>query len=117
MSKDKACIVLTTCPNQEEARTLAQGLVSERLAACVQLTDIQSVYWWDNRVQQDPEVLLIIKTLCHRFHDVATYIQAHHSYEIPEIVQIPIQEGHTPYLRWLAGYIEGTTTAEVEDNR
>ena len=94
-------VVLTTCGSREEAQTLARGLVEARLAACVQLMDIQSVYRWEGSIQEDPEVLLLIKTRRDRYADVEQYIRTHHSYEVPEIVQLPIQEGFAPYLHWI----------------
>ncbi len=109
-------MVLTTTPNREEARNLARGLVHERLAACVQLLDIESVYWWENAVQQDAEVLLLIKTLCERYEEVEHYIKAHHSYEVPEILQIPTTAGYTGYIEWLKDYVNANNTLNNEDN-
>ncbi len=105
MSEHDVCMVITTTPNREEARRLARGLVQERLAACVQMLDIESVYWWEDAIQQDPETLLLIKTLCSRFADVENYIRTHHPYEVPEILQIPTNAGATNYVEWLKEYV------------
>ena len=94
-------IIMTTLPNKEEAQKLARGLVAEQLAACVQLLDIQSVYTWQGEVQEDNEVLLFIKTRSDLYDAVEVYLQTHHPYEVPEIVQVPITAGLSAYLAWM----------------
>ncbi len=94
-------IIMTTVANREEARTLAGGLVREGLAACVQLTDIESFYTWQGEVHQDPEVLLLIKTREALYPAVEAYLREHHPYEVPEIVQVPITAGSSAYLGWV----------------
>ncbi len=95
------CIILTTCGNREEAGQLARGLIEKRLAACIQLSEITSFYEWKNKVENDPELLLRIKTRTALYADVEAFIRANHSYEVPEIVQIPIQNGLGAYLSWI----------------
>ncbi len=95
------CIIMTTLPNREEARKMARGLVEEQLGACVQLLDIKSVYTWKGEVQEDDEVLLLIKTRADLYDAVEVYIQTHHPYEVPEIVQVPITAGLSAYLGWV----------------
>ncbi len=94
-------VIMTTLPNREEARKLAKGLVEEQLGACVQLLDIQSVYMWKGEVQEDSEVLLLIKTRSDLYDAVEVYIQTHHPYEVPEIVHVPITAGLSAYLGWV----------------
>jgi periplasmic divalent cation tolerance protein len=94
-------MVLTTCPNQEEARKIATLLIRERLAACVQITGITSLYEWKGTVNTESEQLLLIKTLADRYGDIESFILKTHSYEVPEIVMIPIERGSASYLGWI----------------
>ena len=100
-------IVLTTVAAPEDARCLADGLLANRLAACVQTLSIQSAYRWKGAVQREPEFLLLIKTRTALYPDVEAFLRAHHPYETPEIVRIPIAAGAPDYLRWLAAETEG----------
>ena len=98
-----AIVVFMTAASREEAGQLADMLVNRRLAACVQiLPEMQSVYRWEGEVERQPEVLLIAKTLNSKFAALETAVRAHHSYEIPEIVAIPLSAGSAPYLKWLS---------------
>ena len=99
-------MVLTTCPNREEAGNLASLLVRGHLAACVQIIDITSYYTWKGEVNTDSEQLLIIKALSDAYEKIENLIREHHSYEVPEIVQIPIDRGFGPYLDWI-GEVSG----------
>ena len=100
-------IVLTTVATPDDARRLADGLLDQRLAACVQTLAIQSSYRWKGAVQREPEQLLLIKTRAALYPAVETYLRAHHPYELPEIVYLPIAAGSPDYLRWLAAETDG----------
>ena len=100
-------IVLTTVATPEDAQRLADGLLEQRLAACVQTLAIQSAYRWKGAVQREPEQLLLIKTRAALYPAVEAYLRAHHPYEVPEIVRVPIAAGSPDYLRWLAAETEG----------
>nr|NJM03535.1 divalent-cation tolerance protein CutA [Desulfobacula sp.] len=95
------CIILTTCPSEEEARALALKLVQEKLAACVQLSAVTSFYTWKGATHQEPEIRLLIKTRTGLYPAVETFIRQNHSYEIPEIVQIPVAGGSDAYIGWM----------------
>ncbi|NTU52961.1 MAG: divalent-cation tolerance protein CutA [Chlorobiaceae bacterium] len=95
------CMVITTAPNREEAEKMAQGILENRLAACVQLSDIRSFFFWDGEIQQDDEVSLFIKTTTKRYADLESYIREYHPYDVPEIIQLPITAGLPEYLAWL----------------
>ena len=95
------CIILTTCPNNEEANTLASKLINKKLAACVQLSSITSYYTWKGDIHTDPEIRLLIKTRARLYESVEQFIKQHHSYEVPQIVQIPIMDGSAEYLDWI----------------
>ena len=95
------CMVLTTCPNGKAAEELARGLVQEKLAACVQVEPITSVYTWEGKVEKQGEVRLVIKTRNTLYSKIEAFIQKHHGYEVPQILQIPIQDGLVNYLNWI----------------
>jgi len=101
-------LVLTTCGNAEEAGNLAGLLVDQRLAACVNtLERVTSTYRWQGRVQQGQETLLVIKTTAARYSAVEQAIRAHSSYELPEVVAIPVAAGSSAYLDWVREAVEG----------
>jgi periplasmic divalent cation tolerance protein len=95
-------LVLVTIDTEANAQKLAQQLVEARLAACVSLTPVQSVYRWQGAVQHDQEWQLTIKTDLSRFDALAQFIAQHHPYEVPEIIAIPLAAGSAAYLSWLA---------------
>jgi periplasmic divalent cation tolerance protein len=94
-------IVLTTVGTKQFANDLAHSIVSARLAACVQIQSVQSVYRWKGEVRSEPEWLLAIKTTDRRYADLEQHIRANHSYETPEIVRVPIAGGSQEYLAWI----------------
>jgi len=94
-------MILTTCPTYQEAQALALKIVQEKLAACVQLSAVTSCYPWKGRIHQEPEIRLLIKTKTSLYQAVETFIRQNHSYEIPEIVQIPVTGGSDAYLGWM----------------
>jgi periplasmic divalent cation tolerance protein len=100
-------VVLTTTPNPEEAERLAHAIVEAKLAACVQiLPQITSVYFWDGKVQTEPEHLLLIKTLEEKFDALADFIRKNHSYDVPEIVALEAEKVSDSYLSWLTDYLK-----------
>ena len=100
-------IVLVTCSSVEEGENLAKGLVLERLAACVNLIKgIDSFFWWEGHLDHAQEVLLVIKTVRSKFAALEKYVKAHHSYQVPEVIFLPIAAGHGPYLKWLKDTVE-----------
>jgi periplasmic divalent cation tolerance protein len=102
----KVIVVLVTCPTQPVARRLAALVVAKRLAACVNLLPgIQSLFWWQGKVEHAREVLLMIKSTRHQFERLRRAILAHHPYEVPEIIAMPLVAGHRPYLQWVRANI------------
>ena len=98
----EAIVVFMTAGNAVEAQRIADRLVENKLAACVQiLPEIQSVYRWKNEVQHEKEVLLLAKTTDERFVDLEKEVRAMHSYETPEIVAVPASQVSEPYRAWL----------------
>jgi periplasmic divalent cation tolerance protein len=95
-------IVLSTASSQEQAERIARHLVEHHLAACVNLVPgVQSIYRWQEKVESEREVLLIIKTSSTRLREVETAITALHSYEVPEFLVLPVAGGSEAYLGWL----------------
>ena len=96
-------VVLITAQNREEAIRLADMLVGAHLAACVQiLPEIESVYRWQGAIERQPEILILAKTTKTRFAEIEREVRALHSYDVPEIVALPIVAGSAPYLKWLS---------------
>jgi uncharacterized protein involved in tolerance to divalent cations len=97
-----AIVVFITAGSADEAERLANMLVEKRLAACVQiLPQIQSIYLWQDKIERQPEILLLVKTLPSKFVELEKEVRAHHSYETPEILAVPIKAGSEAYLEWL----------------
>jgi periplasmic divalent cation tolerance protein len=95
------CVVLTTTDSVEEADRLASGLVSEKLAACVQIISITSHYIWEGKTFKAPEFLLLVKTRRTAYSEIETYIRRKHSYEVPELILLPVELGIETYLNWI----------------
>ena len=94
--------VLTTAPNAEVGGLIARTLVEERLAACVNvIPGVRSIYRWEDDVQDDPEVVLIIKTRTDRCDALAAKIKDLHPYDVPEVLVLPTVGGSAPYLAWI----------------
>ncbi len=96
------CVGLITTSSREEAERIAEALVRERLAACVTIVpEVESVYWWEGRVVRDREVLLLVKTARAKWPMLMAAVRERHSYQVPEILALPIVEGSEAYLEWL----------------
>ena len=95
-------IVFVTCESKEQAENIAQSLVSERLAACVNVVaGVRSCYVWEGKLTWSDEVLLLIKTTRSRFDQVQGRVKALHSYSVPEIVGVPIEDASQQYIDWI----------------
>jgi periplasmic divalent cation tolerance protein len=96
-------LVFSACECKEEAERLAKALLEARLAACVNvITQVQSFYWWKDKIESANEYLMVIKTSTELFDQVRDLILSEHSYDIPEIIAVPITAGSTAYLEWLS---------------
>lgn len=103
-------IVLTTCDDPEQAQHLADGLVEERLAACVNRIDnVRSTYRWQGAVERDAESLLVIKTAEDRYGALEEAIKRISGYELPEIVAVRIDGGLADYLSWVRSSVESAS--------
>ena len=95
-------VVFVTTTNDEEAASIADALVSERLAACVNiLGSIESVYRWEGKVTRDREALMIIKTTDERYPELEVRVKELHSYSTPEVLALKIEHGSADYLLWV----------------
>ena len=100
--EDAYVLVLTTVGTKQFANDLARSMVNARLAACVQMHAVESVYRWKGEVCSEPEWALAIKTTEGRYAELEEFIRANHSYEKPEIVRLAIAGGSREYLAWLS---------------
>ena len=99
--------IITTVSTEKEGRMIANELVQNKLAACVNIVPkVHSVYEWENQIQNDEELLLLIKTTKEREKDIYHTIESLHSYDTPELITIPINHGSQPYLQWLENSVQ-----------
>ena len=95
-------VVLVTCGSEEEALKIANALVAEHLAACVNLiAPIRSISRWEGKICDEKEWLLIIKTQKQKFEELEKRVKSLHSYSVPEIISLPVTEGSSAYLNWI----------------
>ena len=99
--KEGYCLIITSYADKENGKTIIDALLTARLAACVQVMPIQSYYHWQGKIAHDEEQLLFIKTKSSLYTKVEETILAHHAYELPEIIQVPISTGLDQYLAWI----------------
>jgi len=100
-------VVFVTAP-EGEAVDLAKTLVEERLVACVNIVPgLRSIYWWRGKVEDEPEVLCIMKTRSNLFESLRDRVRELHSYEVEEIIALPIVAGNPPYLDWIRENTQG----------
>lgn len=99
-------VVLVTASSQKEAETIASSLIETKLAACVNLLPIHSIYIWQGKIHSDSEWQLIIKTDLSLFSQLEKKILELHSYEVPEIIALPIIAGSQPYLQWISDHLK-----------
>jgi periplasmic divalent cation tolerance protein len=99
---NETIVILCTCPDEDTAARLGEGLLEERHAACVNvLPAIRSLYTWEGEIQDEQEVLMIIKTTRAHFFVIEHWLREHHPYEVPELVALQAEHVSEPYLRWL----------------
>lgn len=97
----KYAVVVTTTANEEDAAKIAQALLKDGLAACIQVNKIKSYYTWKGSVNIDDEHLLLVKCKAADYDQIEECIKRNHSYEVPEIVLLPIEAGSPAYLNWI----------------
>lgn len=101
-------VLLCTVPDQPTAERVGKGLVEARLAACVNvIPGLRSFYRWDGEVQDDAELLLVIKTVRSRYAEVEAFVAEAHPYDVPELIQLDVGGGSKAYLDWVVGSSTG----------
>ena len=107
---DALIAVLTTTDSQDEARLISSALIERKLAACAQISTIESVYIWEGAVQREPEFRVLVKTTEQRYPDVEAVIRELHSYDLPAIYALSIEHVYEPFAEWV---LENSGVAEL----
>src|SRR3989338_6355676 len=96
------CLVLITAPNKQTAKVIAVSVVKNRMAACVTIISrVQSTYWWENKIHNNNEILLLAKTKMSVLKRMIPFVKKIHPYTVPEIIAVDIKAGFKPYLNWI----------------
>ena len=100
------CVIFITAGSKEEAEKISRGLVESKLAFCVStLPKVQSTYYWEDKIHVDEEFLLIVKTRQDQYEALETWVKNNHSYELPEIIVLPIEQGLPAYLNGIDDWV------------
>jgi periplasmic divalent cation tolerance protein len=100
-------IVLMTTATKKEAENMARNLLNQRLIACANIVGpVSSLFWWKEKISQENEFLVLMKTSADLFKKLATAVKQMHSYEVPEIIAVSITKGEQSYLEWLSGSLQ-----------
>jgi len=95
-------VVLVTCPARAQAQRIAGALIKEKLCACVYIfPSVQSLFWWEGKIDSAREVLMVIKTKRALYKALVSMVEKKHSYATPEIIALPVLYGNKNYLRWI----------------
>jgi periplasmic divalent cation tolerance protein len=112
-----AIVVLTTVGDEEEALTIGREMVARRHAACVNvMPGVRSVYRWKGKICRDGEYMLLIKTLSEEYEAVAAVIRELHSYELPEILSFPVEQGDERFLAWIRESLDKSVPADDDED-
>ncbi|XP_020292973.1 protein CutA homolog [Pseudomyrmex gracilis] len=99
-------VAYVTVPDDTVAKKIARGLVENKLAACVNIIpQLLSIYEWEGKIQEDPELLLMIKTRTEKIDALTKYVKENHPYTVCEVISLPIQNGNSDYLKWIGEII------------
>ncbi len=101
-------LILVTTPNRQKADTLAKTLLAEKLAACVNILPVSSRYWWKGKIEAEEEQLTLVKTEQTLVREIVKVVKAHHSYEVPEVIALPIVAGNREYMRWIGDTVNSS---------
>lgn len=95
-------VIFVTAKDKDEAEKIAAHLVEEKLVACVNIVpNVSSVFWWEKKIDQAQEVLLIAKSKKILFKKIVAAVKSTHSYDVPEVIALPIIDGNSDYLKWI----------------
>ncbi|MEE8131564.1 MAG: divalent-cation tolerance protein CutA [Candidatus Paceibacterota bacterium] len=98
--------IYTTCQNTDEAKKIGKMIIEKKLAGCVNIWPVNSIYFWKNELKEDQEAVLLIKTIEAKLQEIEDLISQNHSYSVPCIASIDIRRINRPYKEWLAQCIE-----------
>lgn len=108
MNEPSEVVIFVTVAAEEEARRIAEHLLNQRKVACVNVVPkVDSMFWWQGNIETEQEKLLIIKTKASLLPEVVRIVKEVHSYEVPEIIALPIIGGNEDYLKWIHSEVEG----------
>lgn len=108
-------VVYVTASDATEARRIGRAVVGARLAACANvIAGMRSVYWWQGKLEEGREAILILKTTADRLEALVARVKQLHSYECPCIEALPVVGGHQPYLDWVVQETQGSPAAESD---
>ena len=99
-------VVFITAKDIVEAKTISDQLLEKKLIACANIIEgVQSVFWWQGKIDQAKETLIVLKSKQDLFKKIVKTVKAHHSYEVPEIIALPIIDGNPDYLKWIDEFV------------
>lgn len=102
-------IAYVTTPNEASAKKIANGIISNKLAACVNIIpNLVSIYEWEGRVNEDNELLLMIKTTTDKIDELSKFVRENHPYSVAEVISVKIENGNPPYLDWITNTVKGS---------
>ncbi len=104
--KNQFIIVETTVQNSSEANKIAELLLKQKIAACIQFIKINSTYFWQGKIENNEEVLLRIKSVKKHFEEIKNSIISHHNYDLPEVILIETNQGSKPYFDWIESNVK-----------
>uniref|UniRef100_A0A182NAD3 Uncharacterized protein n=1 Tax=Anopheles dirus TaxID=7168 RepID=A0A182NAD3_9DIPT len=106
-------VAFVTTPDSQVATNLARRLVEAKLVACVNIIPgLTSIYAWEGKVNEDPEVLMMLKTRTERIAEVTRFVRENHPYSVAEVIALPIADGNASYLEWIGKTVPGTPGAK-----
>jgi periplasmic divalent cation tolerance protein len=106
-AKNDYAVVLVTAKDSAEAQKIANALLEKKLIACANLiSGVQSLFWWEGKIDQAQEVLLVLKTKVSQVSEITKNVKALHSYDVPEVIALPIVAGNEDYLKWIKDSVQ-----------
>ena len=106
MNTHKYVVLYVTASSDDEAERIATSLLEKKLVACVNIIPkVKSIYWWQKKIEQSDELLLVMKSVSDNVERIVTEVKSLHSYDVPEVISMPIHGGNSDYLDWISDSI------------